>query len=122
MDVDTAAPFTQCIACIQGKHHMEPFPKRAEDAAALVGDLSVSDVWGLENTEGQAWEWYFYSFTDAKSRYSLIYFSHTKDSVLDWFKEYAALVETQTGNQLKRLCSDSGGEYINAPFRAFCAE
>jgi transposase InsO family protein len=122
MDVDTAAPFTQCIACIQGKHHMEPFPKWAEDAAVLVGDLSVSDVWGLENTEGPAWERYFYSFTNAKRRYSLIYFSPTKDSILDRFKENTALVETQTGNQLKRLHSDSGGESINAPFRAFCAE
>jgi hypothetical protein len=101
---------------------VEPFPKRAEDAAALVGDLSVSDVWGPANTEGPARERYFYSFTDAKSEYSVIYFSHTKDSVLDRFKEYAALVETQTGHQLKRLRSDGGGEYINAPFRAFCAE
>ena len=97
MDVDLTVPVMQCVACIQGKHHMEPFPKRAEDTAMLVGNLSVSDVWGPANTEGPAWEWYFYSFTNAKSRYSIIYFSHAKDGILECFKEYAALIETQTG-------------------------
>ena len=59
MNVDLTALVKQCVACIQGKHHVEPFPKRAEDTAMLVGDLSISDVWGLANTEGPAWEQYF---------------------------------------------------------------
>ena len=103
MDVDTFAPASQCVACIQGKHHIDPFPKHAEDAAELVGDLTVSDIWGPANTVGPAREHYFYSFTDAKSHYSTVYFSHTKDSVLDRFKDYTALVETQTRNHLKQL-------------------
>ena len=104
MDVDTAAPVMQSIACIQGciqgKDHVEPFPKWAEDAAVEVDNLSISDVWGPANTEGPAWEWYFYSFTNAKSRCSITYFSHAQDGVLERFKEYAALVETQTGCHL----------------------
>ena len=103
MDVDTSAPVSQCVACIQGKHHVNPFPKHAEDAAELVGDLTVSDVWGPANTVGPAQEHYFYSFTDAKSCYSTVYFSHIKDSVLDCFRDYTALVETQTGDRLKQL-------------------
>ena len=59
MDVDLTTLVTQCVACIQGKHHVEPFPKWVEDTAMLVGDLSISDVWGLANTEGPAWEQYF---------------------------------------------------------------
>ena len=47
MDVNTSALVSQCVACIQGKHHIDPFPKHAEDAAELVGNLTVSDVWGL---------------------------------------------------------------------------
>ena len=122
MNVDLTVLVKQCVACIQGKHHVEPFPKWAEDAAMLVGNLSVSDVWGLANTEGPVWERYFYSFTDAKSRYSVIYFSHAKDGVLECFKEYAMLIEMQTGYQLKCLCSNGGSEYINTLFRAFCAK
>ena len=87
MDVDLTVPVMQCVAYIQGKHHMEPFPKWAEDTAMLVGNLSISDVWGPANTEGPAWEWYFYSFTNAKSRYSVIYFSYAKDGILECFKE-----------------------------------
>ena len=121
MDVDMSVPVSQCVACIQGKHHVDPFPKRAEDAAELVGDLTVSDIWGPANTVGPAQECYFYSFTDAKSCYSTIYFSHTKDGVLDCFRDYTALVETQTGNHLKRLQSNGGSEYVNAAFKAFCA-
>ena len=68
MDVDMAAPVMQSIACIQGKHHVELFPKWAEDAAVEVGNLSISDIWGPANTEGPAWERYFYSLTNAKSR------------------------------------------------------
>ena len=78
----------------------------------LIGDLSISNVWGPANTEGPAQERYFYSFTDAKSRYSVIYFSHAKDGVHEHFKEYAMLIEMQTGRQLKCLRSDGGGEYI----------
>ena len=101
---------------------MEPFPKRVEDAATLIGNLSISDVWGPANTEGLVQEQYFYSFTDAKSRYSVIYFSHAKDGILECFKEYAMLIEMQTGCQLKHLCSDGSSEYINTLFRAFCAK
>ena len=54
MDVDMAVPVMQSIACIQGKHHVELFPKWAEDAAVEVGNLSISDVWGPANTEGPA--------------------------------------------------------------------
>ena len=54
MDVDMSAPVSQCVACIQGKHHIDPFPKCAEDAAELVGDLTVSDVWGPAYTVGPA--------------------------------------------------------------------
>ena len=94
MNVDLTVLVKQCVACIQGKHHVEPFPKWAEDAAMLVGNLSIFNVWRLANMEGPAWERYFYSFTNAKSRYSVIHFSHAKDSVLEHFKEYAALIET----------------------------
>ena len=54
LDVDMAAPVMQSIACIQGKGHVEPFPKWAEDAAVEVDDLSISEVWGPANTEGRA--------------------------------------------------------------------
>ena len=35
------------------------------------------------------------------------------------FKE---LVETQTGNKTKKFHSDNDGEYVNKPFKEFCAK
>ena len=59
---------------------------------------------------------------DAKTHHTQIYFSHTKTEVLWYFKEYKAFIENQTNNKLKRFRSDSGGEYINEPFKTYCAE
>ncbi len=59
---------------------------------------------------------------DAKMCQTQIYFSHTKTEVLCYFKEYKALIENQMNNKLKRFRSDGGGEYINKPFKTFCAE
>ena len=121
MDVDTNSATTQCVACIQGKQHVQPFSKRTEDTASQIGDLIVSDVWGPSNIEGPAWERYFYSFTDAKTRYTVLYFSHTKDMVLNCFKEYKAFLENHMTFKIKILCSDGGGEYTNTAFKNYCA-
>jgi hypothetical protein len=72
--IDESQAPTQCTACIQGKRHVDPFPKDTKEIAQLPGDLVVSDVWGPAQTKGPAREKYFYSFTDAKTRYSTVYF------------------------------------------------
>lgn len=64
----------------------------------------------------------FYLYTNAKSRYSIVYFGNTKDEALKHFEKFKAFIETQTGNKLKHFRSDSGGEYINKPFRELCAK
>src|SRR6266481_2933698 len=87
-----------------------------------IGKLTVSDVWGPANTEGPSREQYFYLFMDAKTCRTQIYFSHTKTEVLRYFKEYKALIENQTNKKLKFFHSDSSGEYINKPFKTFCAK
>ena len=104
---------TQCIACIQGKRHVEPFPKEATEKAEKIGDLIVSDVWGPAQIEGLACEKYFYSYMDASARYSGIYFGNTKDEALKHFIVFKEFVKTQTGNKLKKFRSDNGGEYVN---------
>jgi GAG-pre-integrase domain/Pol polyprotein, beta-barrel domain len=56
LEIDESQELNQCKACIQGKRHVEPFPKRAEDSVDGIGDLTVSDVWGPAQTEGTARE------------------------------------------------------------------
>jgi hypothetical protein len=43
------------------------FLKQTGDTVNELGNLIVSDVWGLVATEGISYEHYFYSFTDVKS-------------------------------------------------------
>jgi len=39
-----------------------------------------------------------------------------------YFKEYKAFIENQTNQNVKCFWSDGHGEYINDPFKTFCAE
>jgi len=122
MEVDRNKEPTQCTACIQGCQTVKLFPRQAEDDVTQIGKLTVSDVWGPENTEGPNQEQYFYLFTDAKTCQTQIYFSNTKTEVLKYLKEYKAFIENQTNKKLKHFRSDGGGKFINEPFKTFCAK
>ena len=117
--IDESQGPTQCTVCIQGKRHVDLFPKDAKEIAQLPRDLVVTNVWGPAQTEAQ--EKYFYSFTDAKTRYSTVYFGSTKNEALTNFETFKGFIETQTGKRVKWLRSDNGGEYINKPFKEYCA-
>jgi transposase InsO family protein len=120
MDVDESKAPMQCAACIQGKQHVEPFSKHATDLDIKIGEITVSDVWGPAATEGLSHKHYYYSFTDIRSRYSVVYFGNKKNDALEHFKTYKAFVETQTGKKIKRIRTDNGREYVNDEFRTFC--
>ena len=57
LDIDETKEHSQCKACIQGKRHVEPFPKKAEDMVDQISDITVSNVWGPAQTEGPSREW-----------------------------------------------------------------
>ena len=101
LEVDESQVPTQCMACIQGKRHVEPFPKKAEEEVENTSDLIVSDVWGPAQIEGPNREKYLFSFTDVKSQYTELFFKSTKDEALKHFLTFKEFVETQTGHKLK---------------------
>ena len=47
------------------------------------------------------------------------YFLKKKSEALTKFKQYNAFVETQTGQKLKKLRVDGGGEYIGDEFKEY---
>lgn len=53
---------------------------------------------------------YFLLFVDDCSRFSWLYFLHTKDQALPTFIKFKSLVENQFHSTLKYLQSDNGGE------------
>ncbi|KAH9678917.1 hypothetical protein KPL71_025907 [Citrus sinensis] len=49
-------------------------------------------------------------------------FCENKNEVFEKFKQWKALVETQTGRKVKRLRTDNGLEFCNQLFNDFCAQ
>ena len=61
------------------------------------------------------------TFIDDHSRKIWVYILKTKDQVLEVFKQFHALVERQSGEKLKCIQTDNGGEYYG-PFDEYCRQ
>ena len=110
----------RCVDCLAGKQNRVAFrsspPSRAKNVLDLVhSDLCEADSKSLGGAR------YFATFIDDHSRKTWVYVLKTKDQVLNVFKRFVALVERETGQKLKCLRTDNGGEYIG-PFDAYCKE
>jgi len=115
-------PPRKCEACIQAKQHVTPFPKESSTKIRGIGDLTLTDVWGPARTTTITGDKYFITFTDAKTRRTIIYLMKAKTEALAKFKHYKAFMETQTDRKLKKLRADNGTEYVNKDFKDFLAE
>ena len=65
---------------------------------------------------------YFITLIDDATRFCYVYFLHTKDEALDYFKIYKAEVENQLERKIKCLRLDRGGEYFPLIFDEFYEE
>ena len=59
---------------------------------------------------------------DNKSRHTAIYFMKSKDKVLWKFKEFEAMATNITGNSIKLLRSDNGGELLSKELSDFLVQ
>ena len=120
MEVDrTVEPAAQYTACITAKQHIK---KTSHTEIKRIRDLTVSDVWGPACTQAPGGDQYFVTFTDGKSQQTMTYFMKHKSEAFEKFKLYKSLVETQTGNKLKKLRADGGGEYLSKEFKKYLLE
>ncbi|KAB5587605.1 Retrovirus-related Pol polyprotein [Ceratobasidium theobromae] len=123
MRVITSSPRNYfCETCIKAKHHVAPFPSESTTEYQAVGEITVADVWGPARTTSLQGNRYFVSFTDAYSRFSTVAFMKSTSEVLQHYKAYEALVETQHGRKLKRVRTDNGKEFVNAALRTHAAQ
>jgi hypothetical protein len=111
---------TPCISCIYGKQHRKP-NKTPAKRKPLPLNLVHTDVCGPIRVPSLSGYKYFVSFTDDKTRHSMVYFLRQKDQVLKAFKEYKALVEKQLSLKIKAVRSDRGREYVGAEMIEFLA-
>ena len=62
---------------------------------------------------------YFLSFIDDKTHYVWVYLLKQKDQVFEKFIEWKRMVEKESGETLKVLRTDNGGEFTLSQFQAY---
>lgn len=127
-----------CEPCVFGKQTRKSFPTRNEHRSNRPLELIHTDVCGP--IEPVAWEGskYFLTFIDDYTHFTVVYNLEKKSEVLDRFKQYAAMAETQFQSKISgysfglnmrehiikssivRVKSDNGGEYTSNAFIEFC--
>ncbi|GJV97012.1 retrovirus-related pol polyprotein from transposon TNT 1-94 [Tanacetum coccineum] len=111
-----------CEDCVLGKQTRSSFPKNANYRAKELLELIHSDVCGPLSPVSFGNKRYFVTFIDDFSRKCWVYFLEQKSEVFETFKKFKATVEKTTGQYIKALRSDRGGEYLSISFIKFCEE
>ncbi|PKU62800.1 Retrovirus-related Pol polyprotein from transposon TNT 1-94 [Dendrobium catenatum] len=117
--------FTQknfsCNSCHVAKSHKLSFNKRISDSK-FPFDIQHTDVWGPAPTNSTTGFRYYVVFIDDYTRYTWIYFMHSKHETFSKFKLLCSFIKTQFGKVPKQLQSDSGGEYLSMAFLNYLQE
>ena len=108
-----------CEGCIEGKQHRATFPSNGGTRATKPLEIVHSDVCGPMRTTSMGGARYFVTFIDDFSRKVWVYLLKSKGECFERFKEFKALVETQSQHKIKVLRSDNGGEYLSKAFQGF---
>jgi transposase InsO family protein len=108
-----------CERCIEGKQHCKPFPRDGGMRATKPLEIVHSDVCGPMRTTSLGGARYFVTYIDDFSKKVWVYLLNSKGECLEKFKEFKALVETQSEHKIKVFRLDNGGEYISKGFEGF---
>ena len=109
-----------CESCVYGKAIRKAVSKLREGKRAMVfGGEIHSDLWGKAPVRSRGGKWYWITFIDDKTRFTLIYFLATKDKAFDAYKKFEAWVYVQMEKVIKALNTDQGGEYTDSEFKDY---
>ena len=118
--IDDTSPMNDCIACLEGKMRRLSFSNHHEPRTSSILELIHSDVCGpILRTNAFGKPNYFVTFIDDHSHFLAVYPLVNKSDVLEKFQVYCSFIENLTGNKIKRLRSDNGGEYISKDMKNF---
>ena len=107
-----------CEDCAINKLTRISFTAQGKRATKIL-DLVHTDLCGPMRECTPQGNKYFITFIDDYSRKAFVYFIKAKNEAFEKFQQFKSLVENQTGQRIKTIRSDNGGEYINAPFQHF---
>lgn len=107
-----------CDACILGKQHRLPFGTSTTITSKPL-ELLHTDLCGPMPIPSHGGNLYFITLLDDHTSYSVVAPLHRKSDAADFIKTTINLLERQTGNTVKRIRSDNGGEFINTNLATF---
>ena len=110
-----------CDYCLFGKQHKVLFQKKSTRKLEKL-KLLYFDVCGPMDIDSLGGNKYFFTFIDNASQKTWVYLLHTKSQLFQYFHKSHAMVERETGNPLKQLRTDNGGEYISREFKDYCSK
>jgi len=115
-----AGNFT-CDICNLGKQPRQQHPPM-EARATFPLEIIHSDVCGPMPVSSPSGSRYFVVFKDEYTGYRVVHTMRHKSEVPDFWKQYVAMAERQTGLKIKTIRSDNGLEYNNQQMKGFNQE
>ena len=105
-----------CDYCLFRKQHKVSFQRTP---LKNWRNLVYYDVCGPMEVDSLGGNKYFVTFINDASRKTWVYLLHTKRQVFQYFHKFHVILERETGNPLKRLRTDNGGECISREFKEY---
>ena len=121
LTAERSVPTTLCTPCELGKFHRRPL-KKGRTRATSIGELIHSDVCGPMPSLSLGHARYYVLFTDDFSGWRVVYFMKNKSEVPALFRLFVASLLNETGNRVRTLRSDNGGEFEGNSFKQYLAE
>ncbi|WVZ92975.1 hypothetical protein U9M48_039002 [Paspalum notatum var. saurae] len=111
-----------CDSCLAGKQRRSPFAKKAKYRAGDRLELVHGDLCGPISPATHGGRKYFLLLVDDTTRFMWLRLLSSKDEAPEAIKHFQAKVEVETGNKLKVLRTDRGGEFTSVEFGRYCAD
>ena len=102
---------TPCEPCVKGKQTQAEICKMTEMRADTVLGCIFTDVCSPLHPNYNSY-WYFVTWVDDKLWKVYVNGLKAKSEVIDYLKKFVAHAKVETGQCVKALHSDGGGEYI----------
>ena len=111
IDLDTNSKLELCDACAKAKAMRQPFPKESKTRATKYGKHVHWDLWGPATMKSLNRSLYVAARINDAMREMKLYFQTKKSQMVDSYKLDELYIETQSGNCIKVIRSDRGGEF-----------
>ena len=109
-------------ACVVGKHLEHKFHWGKESRASYILGLIHYDIISPMPITSMNGSRYVLNFIDDFSRYTWVFFIKKKSEVCEKFTKLKALIENASGQNIKILRSDNGGEYVSNELLHICSQ